>query len=247
LIVLFMSILIGGIVAWAVWSIRKRASEFDEAFLPLGLEGRMYLTNGRQYHGSFRGYPMHVYFYRGPTLQIYLDVPLRTRVGIGRKGAIARIAADMVKKDVLPVDDPEFEHLDVYPDDHQWASELFADPQARESILRLTSEEAATELRSISITPSALLLQTRYIPTDNITPENVHQWVTDLWELARIAQGLQPPKIISEETQLERSTRADRSKITLWAVIGTCGFFALMTVCILAITATMIFIEESGL
>ena len=153
----------------------------------------------------------------------------------------------MVDKDSLEIDDPEFEHLVVYPDDHKWAAELFDDSQAREAILRLTTEETASELRSLSINPKSLLLQSRFIPTGSINPENVHQWVTDLYELARIAQSLQPPSVMSEESGLERSSRADRGKFILPTIGITCGFFALMTICILVITAVLIFIEESGI
>ncbi len=190
LVVTFMFTAVGVTAIGAVVVIRRRASELDEAFLPFGLEGRGYLTNGRQYHGTFRGYAIHVYFYRGPTLQIYLDVPLGTRVGIGRHGAISRLAADMTDKKPLPVDDPDFDHLVIYPDDTQWASDLFADPKARETILRLTDEETAAELRTLSITPNALLWQSRYNPVRNINPEAMRAWMNDLYELARIARGL---------------------------------------------------------
>jgi uncharacterized membrane protein YqjE len=247
LVLIFILVIIGGVVLWGVSMVRKRAADFDEAFRPFGLKGRHYLTNGRQYHGIYRGYPMHVYFSRGPTLQIYLDVPLKTRVGIGRKGALARIAADMVKKESLQITDPTFDHLVVYPDDHAWAADLLADQQARAAIIRLTSEETATELRSLSITPNALLLQFRYLPTQQITPENVRQWITDLYELSQIAHGIRPPTVIAEETKLERTTREDRGTITRWTVIITGSVFTVLTVCILAITALIIYIEEAGI
>jgi hypothetical protein len=246
-IILFMGALAGGTMFWGIFTIRKRGSDLDEVFLPLGLEGRGYLTNGRQYHGTYRGYPMHVYFYRGPTLQIYLDLPLGTRVGIGRKGAIARLAADMTNKRALRVDDPEFDHLIIYPDDHQWAADLFADRQACEAVLRLTNEDTAAELRSLSITPNALLWQSNHIPVRNINSENVRAWVNDLYELARIAQGLTPPTATAVESSLERTTRTDRSKYT-WPVIGiTCGIFAALAGCAIAISAIFIILAGSGL
>lgn len=246
LIVTFMFVAIGVTVVGAVFVIRKRASELDEIFVPFGLQGRGYLTNGRQYHGTFHGYPMHVYFYRGPTLQIYLDVPLRTRLGIGRHGAISRLAADMVDKEPFIVDDDEFDHLVVYPDDHQWAADLFADPQARETILRLTNEEAAAELRSLSITPMALLWQTRHLPMRHINAESVRTWINDLYELTRIAQGLTPPTVTALESSLEQTSRTDRGKYT-WPIIGiTCGIVAAMAGCIIAISAIVIIFAGSG-
>jgi hypothetical protein len=247
LVVLFLFVVIGAVIAWGVWTIRKRATELDKAFVPLGLDGRMYMQNGRQYHGTYRGYKVHAYFYRGPTIDIYLDVPLKTRVGIGRKGSIERAVANILEKVPLSVDDPEFEHLVVYPMDQAWAGKLLANPQARIAIRRLTAEGAETELRSLSVTPQALLLKSRYIPINHITPDLVRNIVNDLYEFARIAEGLTPPTITAEESKIERASRSDRSKFT-WPIIGiTCGFFAIMTVCILGITAVLIFIDQSGL
>ena len=245
-IVAFMFLAIGITVVGAIVVVRRRASELDEIFTPLGLEGRSYLTNGRQYHGTYRGYPMHVYFYRGPTLQIYLDAPLGTRLGIGRKSELARLAGSLIEREVLDLDDPELEHLAIYPDDSRWAMDLFTDQQAHAAILRLISEEAAAEVRSLSITPNAILWQTRYIPLRNINMDAVRPWINDLSELARIAQGLTPPTVSAVESGLERTTRADRSKYT-WPIVGiTCGIVAAMAGCIIAISAVIIILAESG-
>lgn len=230
----------------AILVIRRRAGELDKVFLPLGLEGRRYLTNGRQYHGTFRGFPFHVYFYRGPTLQIYLEVPLRTRLGIGRQGAISSLAANITNKQALSLDDPEFDDFVIYPDDRHWADEFFADPQAREIILRLIAEDTAVELRTLSITPNALLWQSRYNPLRNINADSVRAWFNDLAELARIALGLRSPSIIAEESDLERTTRTDRSKYT-WPIVGiTCGIFAALAACIIVISVVFILLAESG-
>ncbi len=171
---------------------------------------------------------------------------LRTRVGIGRHGAISRLAAGMADKEALHIDDPEFERLVVYTDDRQWAADLFADPQAREAILRLTNEETAAELRSLNITPNALLWQTRHLPVRYINPEKVRAWLDDLYELTRIAQGLTPPTVPAVESGLEHTTRTDRGKYT-WLIIGiTCGIFAAMAGCIIAISAVVIILAGSG-
>jgi len=245
-IVTFIFLAVGVTVVGAVVVVRKRARDLDEIFLPLGLEGRGYLTNGRQYHGTYHGYPLHVYFHRGPTLQIYLDVPLGTRVGIGRQSELARLASTMLPKELLDIDDPAFEHLAIYPDDHQWTTNLFADSQIRDTILRLTNEEAATEVRSLSITPNAILWQTRYIPLRNIKTEAVRAWINDLYEMARTAQGLTPPTVSAVESGLERTTRTDRGKYT-GPIIGiTCGIVAAMAGCIIAISVIIIILAESG-
>jgi len=247
LLLLFMFAAITATVIGSVWVIRKRAAELDAAFLPLGLQGRGYLQNGRQYHGTYRGYPMHIYFYRGPTLQIYQDVPLGTRLGIGHKSELARLASSMISKEVLDLNDPEFEHLAIYPEDQRWAADLFADPQARAAILRLTGEETATELRSLSVTPKALLWQSRYLPVRAINLENVRAWVNDLSELARIAQGLTPPTVTALESILEQNVRLDRSKYTGRIVGITCGVIGLMTACMVGVSILLIILTESGM
>jgi hypothetical protein len=246
-IIIFIFLAIMVTVIGAVVVVRRRAGELDDIFLPLGLKGRGYLTNGRQYHGTYRGYPMHVYFYRGPTLQIYLDAPLQTRVGMGRKGAISRLAADLVDKKPLQVDDPAFEHLVIYPDDQLWAADLFADDEARATVLELTNEESAAELRTLSITPNALLWQSRYLPMRNINAETVRAWINDLYKFARIAQSLTPPTVHAVESGLERTSRTERSKYT-WPVVGiTCGVIAALGGCALAISVLIIILAESGL
>jgi hypothetical protein len=247
LVVAFILLIVGSTALAAVIIIRKRASVLDEVFVPLGLAGRGYLTNGRQYHGNYRGSDIHVYFYRGPTLQIYLDVPLGTRIGIGRHGAISNLAADITDTQTLHLDDPAFEHLVVYPDDALWAADLFANPQARDVILRLMDEDSPSELRILSFTPNALLWQSRYNIVQNINPDTARSWIDDLYELAQIAQGLRSPKAPSKESSLEHTTRTERSKYT-WPVIGiTCGVIVSMSVCILLISAIAIMLAESGL
>ncbi|MFH1635567.1 MAG: hypothetical protein ABIG63_16375 [Chloroflexota bacterium] len=246
LLLAFIFLVTGGVIAWGVGSIRKRAGELDAAFTPLGLTGKMYLQNGRQYHGTVRGHQVDVYVYRGPTLQIYLAASLGTRVGISRKGSIQKIAANILDKETLDVGAPGFEHLSIYPLDHRWTRELVTDPQAREIILRLTEEQAAAELRTLVIQPNAVLLQLNHTQIKNITPENVRAWIDDLWELARIADGLYPPTKTAEESKLELTTRTERSKYT-WPTIGiTCGVFAVMVACMVGVAAIFILLTEGG-
>ena len=120
-------------------------------------------------------------------------------------------------------------------------------PQARAAILRLTGEETATELRSLSITPKALLWQSRYLPVRAITPENVRTWVSDLSELARIAQDLTPPTVAAVESTLEQNIRLDRSKYTGRIIGITCGIIGLMTACMVGVSILLIFLTESGM
>jgi len=246
LIAVFIFTVVGVVAIWAMVTIRWRVDDLNKAFQPLGLEGRAYLLTGRQYHGEFRGYGTHVYFYRGPTLQIYLDVPLGTRLGIGRQGVISRLAADMTDKRAMPVDDPAFDGLAIYPDDREWAGELLDDSQTRETILRLINEDSAAEVRSLSITPNALLWQSHYNPVRNINPDSVKAWINDLYDLARLAQCLRPARATAVESSLEQTSRTDRNKY-IWPTVGiTCGVIAATAACVIAISEFVIIFSESG-
>jgi hypothetical protein len=244
---LFVLLAVGVTVAWAVWTIRKRAHTLDDVFTPLGLEGKAYLQNGRQYHGTYHGYPVHVYFSRGPTLAIYIDVPLGVRMGVGRDGVLSGAAAKVASKDALEVGDPRFGHLVVYPSHREWAAEFLENPQAREDILRLTTEETATEVRVFSITPGAMMWQVRYLPMRVITTENVRTWLDALYQLARAAEGVTPPEHPMQESRLEHTSRANRGKLVLPIAGLTCGFIALVSLCILGVAGLLIYLTESGL
>jgi hypothetical protein len=68
----------------------------------------------------------------------------------------------------------------------------------------------------------------------------------DLYELARIAEGLTPPTVTAAESGLEQSSRTDRSKYT-WPIVGiTCGVFAAMAACVLVISVAVIIFLGSG-
>ena len=180
-------------------------------------------------------------------MEIYLDASLKTRVGIGLGGAIEKAAASILDKTPLQIDDPAFEQLVVYPLDQDWTTNLLADQGARNAVLQLTTEGGSIELRSFSITPAALKFEIRYIHTSDITPDAVRTWINELIRLARIAEGLPSPAVRAEETGLEATNRSNRGRF-FWPVIGiTCGLFTVIAICILAITALLIYLEESGL
>ena len=56
----------------SLWLLANRARALDAAFTPLGLGGKMFLLNGRQYHGTHGERQVDAYFYRGPALDLSL-------------------------------------------------------------------------------------------------------------------------------------------------------------------------------
>jgi hypothetical protein len=126
----FVFLVIGGSLGLAAFILLRRARHLDEAFAPLGLQGKMYLTNGRQYHGAMGGRPVDAYFYRGPTLDLYLGASLKTRMSVGVKDRVGQAIAGMFNRQTMPATDPDLDRLSVYTLDETWARELLNDPGA---------------------------------------------------------------------------------------------------------------------
>lgn len=241
-VLLFLAVL-GGIAAWGIRTIRKRAVQFDAAFLPLGLTGRGYLTNGRQYHGLVRGRQVDVYFYRSPVLEIYVAGTLRTRVAIGTQSSLSRMAASIIKRTPLETDDPAMSELAIYPSDHRWAAELLADPQVRRILPRLMADQGPFELRNLIIQPEAVQLSMHHLHVRQITPDAVQRWFDDLYELVQIVENLPLPAKIEAVSDLEQRTRLNRGSFVRPAVLITLGILAATTLCGGAVVAAMLLLS----
>jgi hypothetical protein len=227
----FFFLLVGGTLGMVAWILLRRKRQLDEAFIPLGLTGSMYLLNGRQFHGSASGRQVDVYYYRGSTLDLYLSTPLKTRLGISMKDSIGQAVAGLINRRPINLNDPELSRLNIFPVDETWARALVADPVAKAAILRLTADQGPYELRQVLLQPEAFLLRCAHIAQKQITSENAQQWLADLITLARAAEGLPAPEKIIEASALEKSTRVDRNKIILPVVGITCGVVALISLC----------------
>jgi hypothetical protein len=239
--------MLGGAAAWAIWAIRKRASQFDAAFLPLGLSGRGYLTNGRQYHGLVNGRQVDVYFYRGPVLEIYVSGTLRTRVGISLKSSMSRVAASIIKSAPLDTGDPALSELAIYPTDPEWAAELVQDPRLKQLLPRLMADQGPFELRNLLIQPEAVQLSMHHLHVRQITPEAVGRWFNDLLELVQIAESLPPPQNIEASSDLERRSRLNRGSYILPMVLITLGVLAFMIICGLVAAAAIVLLSGASL
>lgn len=236
--------MIAGVAIWGIWTIRKRANQLDTIFLPLGLSGRGYLTNGRQYHGLVSGRQVDVYFYRGPALDIYVAAPLRTRVGIGLKSNQSRLASNITKRIPLETGDPALAELAIYPSDPQWCAKLLEDLQVKRILPRLMADQGPFEIRNLLIQPEAVQLSLHHIPVQQITSEAMEHWLNDLVELAQIAERLPEPNQIEVASTVEQRSRLNRSSFTLPAVLITLGFLGLTTLCVFSIA--MILLNSEG-
>ncbi len=227
----FGLLVVGGSVGFGAWMILGRKRQLDDAFTPLGLKGSMYLLNGRQYHGAAGGRQVDAYFYRGPTLDLYVTTPLKTRLGIGTKDTVGQAVAGLMNRRPIPLDDPELSRLNVFPLDEAWSRALLADGTARASLLRLTADEGPFELRQVLLQPESLLLRLHHTRQSNITPENVRQWFNDLLAVARAAESLPPPQQTAEPSGMERAARVNRNAFILPAIGVVMALVCGLSVC----------------
>jgi hypothetical protein len=215
----------------------------DAAFTPLGLSGQMYLLNGRQYHGTHIGRQVDAYFYRGPTLDLYVSTPVKTRLSVGVRDRVGTAIARAFNREPSDPGDPELSHLSLYALDEAWARDLLADRTAKAALLRLTKDEGPYELRQFHLQPGALQLRLYRTSQSHITFENVELWVNDLLAIARAAEGMAPPQQTAEATPLERTVQSNRGAFLLPALGITCGVLAVIGVCTVVPMALILIAE----
>ncbi len=233
-------VLVLAVIVWGMLSLRRRARWLDAVFSPLGLPGRSYLWNGRQYHGLLQSRQVDAYFYRGPNLDIYLASPIRTRLGIGSKGCISQAASRVAAQPTLTIPDPGLEQFAITALDQQWGRELLGDPAARTAILRLTSSQSGFEFRSLLFQPEAIQLQINHLDLASVTPQALRSWVDDLISLAGIAESLPPPLVQAQATPLERKSRLDRSSFSVRMFGITCAVIAFMLIFLFIVLFSLI-------
>jgi hypothetical protein len=243
---ILMVLMLGGIFLWSARSVKRRATQLDAAFNPMGLTGRAYLWNGRQYHGTLNGRQVDAYFYRGPSLAIYIASPLNTRMGIGLRGRFSLLASRSIARPELVTNDPEFVHLGIFPLDERWGRDLLDNSQAKAAILRLITIGSKFEFRNLLFQPEAIQLQIHRTDISALTVENIRIWIYDLLDLARIAESLHPPAVTAVASAMERKTRLSRNDF-IWPILGiTCGIIGFFAACITIVAILFINLVKGG-
>jgi hypothetical protein len=242
---LILFLMIAFAFVWGAWSIHRNSRKLDAALSPLDLTGKAYMWNGRQYHGLMHGRQVDVYFYRGPSMDIYIASPLSTRLGIGLKGRKNQPFSVGMNQTELVINNPAMQDVGVYSMDERWGRELLDDPFARAIILRLAAIQTGLEFRNLLFQPEALHFQLHHINPGTLTPENVHNWVADLLDLVRIAESLPPPGVTDAASSLEHKARLSRSDFTLPLLGISCGIILLFTA-ILAVGLFLVLFFAQG-
>lgn len=241
----FGLLLLGGSVGLAAFILLRRRRQLDEAFTPIGLAGKMYLIQGRQYHGRVGGRQVDAYFYRGPTLELFLGTPLKTRIGLGAKDRVGQALAGLLKRQPVSLNDADFDRLSLYALDEAWAHDLVSDLSAKAALLRLTTEATGFEIRQFHLQPEAFWLRLYHTDLKLITADNLRQWLGDLQAVARVAEALPPPQQTAEASSLERNTRSHRNAFILPAIGIVFGVLCVLSVCALMPALLLLSTEAS--
>ncbi len=237
---LFLLILFGGGFGALAWTLYRRKRWLDSLFTPWGLTGSAYMLSGRQYQGSVQGREVTARFYRGPTLDLYVDTPLQTRLGITEKSRTGTALAGMLGRKPLSLDDPDLDEWGIFALDEGWARSLLADPEARLLIRRLMrAGESWVLMPQLSLQPGAFhlrLYRNKNLFKYGIEPDEARAWLDDLLALARIAERLPAPQVTAEALGVESLVRSGR---TFPIVLITIALLVGVPTCLLTVAAAV--------
>lgn len=249
-VVWLFPLFVGGVV-FPIGVIFWRKAKLDAVFVPLGLTGRAYQTQFRQYHGEIQGRQVDVYFYRGPVLEIEVSTTLRTRLGVTSQQSDARFFADLMGHQPLEFNDPALSDLTVFGIDEAWGKSLLIMPDAADLLHRLTAPRSSIFTRQQMIlrpgTIELMLSGNRRLFGMDLTSRQVQIWLDDLLQLVRIAENLPTSQITTELSLAEQSAQKLHRRnpyIELWVGVGLALFFLVIGCVVFA--AVFLFASMTG-
>ncbi len=223
ILLLFGMILVPALAVTFV--IQRRARMLDSIFVPLGLEGKMYLLVGRHYWGEIAGRPVEIYFYRGPTLDIRVGAYSGTKLQILPKTTIPVKIGQSFQKAPLAFSDPGMEKFAVYAEDEVWAKQFLADFRLIPLIDSLLYGHTDWAIfRHLEISPDQVTLLFYRSKNFLVAKEQfsaVQTWLQDLAGLAERIESLpKPALILSPNPIMSRESRLKRSQIQFIIILA---------------------------
>lgn len=240
LLILGVGLIAGMIIIPAIsmgFVIQKRANMLDSIFLPLGLQGSMYMIVGRHYWGLLNNRAVDIYIYRGPTLEIRVSAHCQTRVQILPQKTIPVQISGILNKRPMQINDMLLREYAVYAEDETWTKQLLTQPSLPELLQSLMTGHADWAIfRHVEIQPNEVLLYLHrskqlFVKADQFTA--VQAWLNDLAALASLLETLPPPLIQAEAIQgVSRAERQKRSKFLLTAVLA---ILIILPICLIGV------------
>ncbi len=168
---------------------------------------------GQHYQAEIQvsNFPVHILLQKGPMLT--LTIPLVTQV-----------RATIQNKHSKPL--TTLAELATNSSDPQWLQDWMHLDQQPEQIMRVLTLGSSNEIRTVMITPEALLLRLYRFPLNQFTPETMRQLVEDFVAIAKAAQMIPHTQHPVETNALERMNSAmtrRAGKIMFWTILGTFG------------------------
>jgi len=249
---LYIVLVFGGGLGFMLVVVLRRKARLDAVFEPLGLSGGTYMTFFRQYHGELQsrrgelqGRRVDIYLRRGPFLEIEVDTPLQTRLGVTGPHADTRFLAGLAGREPLRTGDPALDALTVFSHDESWTRRLLEDSRAVELLQRLTRVAGDFTRQQVILRPGTfqlLLSGNRRLLGFELDAELVRAWLDDLLELAALAERLPAPEVTAELNSAEKLSgrlRRGNPYMALWVGLGSLVFFAALTVIVIAVVLVL--------
>jgi hypothetical protein len=215
LLVLGVILIAGMIIAPSIamgFVIQRRANMLDSIFLPLGLQGSMYMVVGHHYWGVINHRAVDVYIYRGPTMEIRVYAKSKARVQILPGKSLPVQISGVVKKQPMQGTHPQMSAYAIYADDEAWTQQLLAQPGMPEILQSLMAGHADWAVfRHVEIQPNEVLLYLHrskqiFVKADQFIA--VQAWISSLAALATLLEALPDPTIEAEPNRgLSREER----------------------------------------
>ena len=231
--VVWMGVFIGGLLLLIGLTSRRRKKWLDGVFSPLGLTGQRYMLNWWQYEGKFAGRQITARFYKGPTLDLIVTTPLKTRFGFSTPNELGEKIATTLNRPANVLDTPELKGVTAWALDEGWLAGLLVTSEFSGCISRLLNAGQSWALiRQIVLTPERLqltLYRNRNLFEYDFSTEEVQSWLEDLMRLLQIAESAPPPVVTAELTSLEKQVRS--GKLTRRVILILLAFLLLFGAC----------------
>lgn len=209
-----------GAIGVAAFIMLRRGNNLDAAFEPYGMSGSMYMLSGRQFHGTYNGWEVEAYFYRGPIFEIAINLPLHTRLTVVTKTKTGTALSGALNVEPLYVGDSAWDdnYLMRAPD-ADWARRFLSDSTIRSALLQILPDEGPLEIRTFIVQPNKLVFRLNNTHTSRITPENVGLWLQQFTAVASAARELPEPMARLEPNSLESIRTQSLGGRPFWIII----------------------------
>lgn len=231
--VLWMAVFLGGMLLFIITTSRRHKKWLDAVFTPLGLTGRRYLINWWEYNGTLAGRQLTARFYKGPTLDLILSTPLKTRFAVSTPTELGSAVAQKLNEPPMILGVPGLSGINASALDEDWFNRLLASAELTDCLSRLLKAgENWALIQQVILAPGQLrltLYRNKNLFNYDFTADEVSSWVEDLLTILQIAENAPAPQFTAEVTNLEKAARSGSLNrralliiLAFFVVFGTC-------------------------